>query len=60
MTRIKPRDGAAGTKDQSPRWEGPAANRPRGYLPPKVDPPRKQDAAGENLKHPKRKISKTH
>jgi len=30
--------GAAGTTDQSPRWEGPEQTRPRGFL-PAVDNP---------------------
>lgn len=27
----KPKDGAPGTTDQSPRWEGPKGNRPRDW-----------------------------
>lgn len=42
-------NGAAGTTDQKPRWEGPPENRPRGYLPAKDDPETKPDAAGETL-----------
>ncbi|WP_075293298.1 hypothetical protein [Pararhizobium arenae] len=49
-----PRDGAAGTTDQSPRWEGPEATRPRGYLPAKDDPDENQDAVGETNKDPER------
>ena len=33
MTIEKPQPGAPGTTEQSPRWEGPEATRPRGYLP---------------------------
>ena len=47
-----PKDGASGTTDQSPRWEGPQENRPRGYLPAVDDPERDLDAAGENLADP--------
>ena len=50
----KPQDGKPGTTDQSPRWEGPAENRPRGYLPAEDDPYNEKDAAGETLKHPDR------
>lgn len=50
----KPRDGAPGTTDQSPRWEGPEESRPRGYLPAKDDPDRTRDAAGETNKDPER------
>jgi hypothetical protein len=48
-------DAEPGTVDQKPRWEGPAENRPRGYLPAKDDPEHDRDAAGENLKDPDRK-----
>lgn len=54
MSPNTPRDGKPGTTDQSPRWEGPAENRPRGYLPAKDDPYNEKDAAGETLKHPDR------
>jgi hypothetical protein len=47
-----PKDGKAGTTDQSPRWEGPQENRPRGYLPAKDDPDVDRDSEGENLKDP--------
>lgn len=43
-----PRDGAPGTTDQSPRWEGPEETRPRGYLPAKDNPDVDRDAVGEN------------
>ena len=49
-----PRPGRPGTSDQWPRWEGPKANKPRGYLPPKDDPDQNRDAAGENNKDPER------
>jgi hypothetical protein len=47
-----PKDGKAGSTDQSPRWEGPQENRPRGYLPAKDDPDVDRDSKGENLKDP--------
>ncbi|MDG4889424.1 hypothetical protein [Mesorhizobium sp. WSM4887] len=47
-----PRTGRPGTSDQWPRWEGPKANRPRGYLPAKDDPDKDRDAAGENNQDP--------
>ena len=50
----KPRDGAPGTTDQSPRWEGPEESRPRGYLPAKDDPDTERDAVGETNKDPER------
>lgn len=55
MAISKPRDGAPGTTDQSPRWEGPQQNRPRGYLPARDDPDEVRDAAGETNKDPERK-----
>ncbi len=55
MAHEKPRDGAPGTTDQRPRWEGPEENRPRGYLPAKDDPETDRDAAGENLRDPVRR-----
>ncbi|WP_165823529.1 hypothetical protein [Metarhizobium album] len=55
MSITSPRDGAPGTTDQSPRWEGPQENTPRGYLPAKDDPDRDRDAAGENLKDPRKR-----
>lgn len=30
MGMTTPKDGAPGTTDQSPRWEGPRGNKPRG------------------------------
>lgn len=54
MGMDKPKDGAPGTTDQSPRWEGPEANRPRGYLPAKDDPDVDRDAVGENNQDPER------
>lgn len=50
----KPRDGAPGTTDQSPRWEGPEESRPRGYLPAKDDPDTTRDAVGETNTDPER------
>ena len=55
MALEKPKDGAPGTTEQSPRWEGPAATRPRGYLPAKDDPETDRDAVGENLRDSRRK-----
>jgi hypothetical protein len=55
MVVNKPRDGAPGTTDQSPRWEGPQENRPRAYLPAKDDPDIARDAADETNKSPERK-----
>ncbi|SFP36447.1 hypothetical protein SAMN03159463_04091 [Mesorhizobium sp. NFR06] len=49
-----PKTGRPGTSDQWPRWEGPKANKPRGYLPAKDDPDENRDAAGENNKDPER------
>ena len=58
MGNDKPREGAPGTTDQRPRWEGPPENRPKGYLPAIDDPENDRDAAGENLKDPdKRNLS---
>ena len=54
MADRKPHDGAPGTTEQWPRWEGPEENRPRGYLPAKDDPEEDRDAAGENLRDPER------
>ena len=55
MTIKKPQTGAPGTTEQSPRWEGPAENRPRGYLPAKDDPEIHRDAVGENLRDPRKR-----
>ena len=49
-----PKDGAPGTTDQSPRWEGPQESRPRGYLPAKDDPDIDRDAVGETNQDPER------
>lgn len=54
MGMDKPRDGAPGTTDQSPRWEGPEETWPRGYLPAKDDPDIETDAVGETNKSPER------
>ncbi len=50
----EPHDGKPGTTDQWPRWEGPEANRPRGYLPAKDDPETDEDAAGGTLQDPEK------
>lgn len=55
MTIEKPQEGAPGTTEQSPRWEGPQDITPRGYLPAKDDPEKDRDAVGENLRDPRRK-----
>ncbi|MDP9813858.1 hypothetical protein J2W42_006734 [Rhizobium tibeticum] len=52
MGMNSPKDGAPGTTDQSPRWEGPKENRPRGYLPAKDEPDVDRDAVGENNQDP--------
>ncbi|QWW68813.1 hypothetical protein [Rhizobium sp. WYJ-E13] len=58
MALNSPKDGAPGTTDQSPRWEGPQATKPAGYLRAKDDPEKARDAHGENLNHPKvKKVS---
>ena len=54
MSIKSPKPGPAGTSDQSPRWEGPQENRPRGYLPAKDEPDVDRDAAGENNQDPDR------
>jgi hypothetical protein len=54
MASTTPTDGAPGTTDQSPRWEGPEETRPRGYLPAKDDPDVDRDALGENNQDPER------
>ncbi|APO71724.1 hypothetical protein ACDY97_14145 [Rhizobium mongolense] len=55
MGMNSPKNGPPGTTDQSPRWEGPKGNTPRGYLPPKDDPDNDRDALGENNRDPERK-----
>ncbi len=58
MGMNSPKDGMPGTTDQSPRWEGPKSNTPRGYMPAKDDPDRDRDALGENNRDPEtRKVS---
>jgi hypothetical protein len=53
-----PKDGAPGTTDQSPRWEGPQENRPPGYMPAKDDPDKARDANGETSSDPEvKKVS---
>ena len=54
MTIDRPKPGAPGTTGQSPRWEGPEATRPRGYLPARDDPERDPDANGETDADPSR------
>ncbi|MBB3318267.1 MULTISPECIES: hypothetical protein [unclassified Rhizobium] len=48
-----PKDGTPGTTDQSPRWEGPRENKPRGYLPAKDDPDKTPDSQGETNANPR-------
>lgn len=55
MTIEKPQEGAPGTTEQSPRWEGPQENRQRGYMKAKDDPQKDRDAVGENLRDPRRR-----
>lgn len=55
MGMNKPKDGAPGTTEQSPRWEGPQESKPQGYMPAKDDPDVTRDAVGENNKDPERK-----
>lgn len=55
MAIDSPKNGAPGTTDQSPRWEGPESTRPRGYLPAKDDPEHDRDAADENLRDPRKR-----
>jgi hypothetical protein len=50
----KSENGAPGTTEQRPRWEGPPENRPAGYKPAKDNPSKNRDAVGENLKDPDR------
>ncbi|MDV4183081.1 hypothetical protein R1521_31730 [Rhizobium brockwellii] len=52
MGMNSPKDGAPGTTDQSPRWEGPQENTPRGYLRAKDDPDQDLDAKGESNSDP--------
>lgn len=54
MGITSPKNGKAGTTDQSPRWEGPEETRPRGYLPANDDPDIDRDAHGENNQEPSR------
>jgi hypothetical protein len=55
MALNSPKDGAPGTTEQSPRWEGPQANTPRGYMPAKDNPDVDRDAVGENLQDPRKR-----
>lgn len=53
-----PEDGAPGTTDQPPRWEGPQENKPRGYLPAKDNQDTEEDAVGQTNADPvKRKVT---
>jgi hypothetical protein len=52
MGTTTPKDGAPGTTDQSPRWEGPQENTPRGYMPAKDDPDKVRDANEESESDP--------
>ncbi len=54
MGMNSPKDGAPGTTDQSPRWEGPPENTPRGYMPAKDDPDQDGDALDETNRNPSR------
>ena len=54
MATTTPSDGAPGTTDQSPRWEGPQENKPRGYMKAKDDPDRDEDAVGETNANPQK------
>lgn len=55
MGITKPKDGAPGTTDESPRWEGPEETRPRGYLPAKDDRDPERKAVGEIDRSPQRR-----
>jgi hypothetical protein len=58
MGMNSPKDGAPGTTDQSPRWEGPQENTPRGYMPAKDNPDKHRDANGESNSDPEvKKVS---
>ncbi|MGO4567592.1 hypothetical protein AB4Z52_21625 [Rhizobium sp. 2YAF20] len=50
MGMNKPKDGAPGTTDPPPRWEG-RENTPRGFLSAKDDPDEACDANGETNGH---------
>jgi hypothetical protein len=54
MGTTTPSDGAPGTTDQSPRWEGPKENKPRGYMKAKDDPDWDEDAVGETNAKPQK------
>lgn len=55
MAMKTPTEGLPGTTEQSPRWEGPQENKPRGYLTAKDDPEVDRDAVGENLRDPRKR-----
>jgi hypothetical protein len=52
MAIKSPKDGAPGTTEQSPRWEGPQENTPKGYMPAADDPDKDRDALGESNSDP--------
>jgi hypothetical protein len=55
MTINSPKEGAPGTTEQSPHWEGPQSTKPRGYMPAADDPEQDRDAMGENLRDPRKR-----
>ena len=58
MGMNSPKNGAPGTTEQSPRWEGPQENIPRGYMPAQDNPDKARDAVGESNSDPqKNKVS---
>lgn len=58
MTNNSPKDGAPGTTKQSPRWEGPEENRPRGYMKPKDDPELDRMLSAKTSKIPAKSVSR--
>jgi hypothetical protein len=48
MAKNLPKNGAPGRTDQSPRWEGPQENTPRGFMQAKDNLDRDQDANRES------------
>lgn len=53
MALNSPKDGAPGTTDQSPRWEGPQGTKPAGYLHAKDDPEKARDATAKTSTIPR-------
>lgn len=47
MKHKQPKDGAPGTTDQWPRWEGPQGSKPAGYLRAKDNVEKSRDANTE-------------